>query len=89
MKTFNEEQMLNPWRWCLKVIIEKHDITSNLLADTIGAPRSTIRALYNGSNVNPRYDLLVKLIKFSIDLESGDWTPESALEDTFDIDEFL
>ena len=89
MKTFNEEQMRDPWRWCLRAI-EKHDIGSKLLADTIDAPRSTIRALYNGSNVNPRYDLLVKLIKFCIDLENGDWTPEKvASTQPFDIDEFL
>ena len=89
MKTFNEEQMRDPWRWCLRVI-EKHEISSKLLAENVDAPRSTLRALYNGSNINPRYDLLMKLITFSIDVENGDWVPgKVASKQPFDIDEFL
>lgn len=70
MKTFNETQMRDPWGWCLDMI-EKHDISSRMLSEAIEAPRSTVRALYNGSNKAPRYDLLIQIVKLCIDLENG------------------
>lgn len=70
MKTFNENQMSDPWSWCLNMI-EKHKISSRMLSEAIDAPRSTVRALLNGSNKAPRYDLLTQIIKLNIDLENG------------------
>ena len=70
MKTFNELQMRDPWSWCLDMI-EKHNISSKMLSDAVDAPRSTIRALYNGSNKAPRYELLTDVIFLCINLENG------------------
>lgn len=70
MKTFTEEQLLDPWRWCITVL-KKHDLLedSARVATATMSPRSTLRALFNGQNSAPRYDLLRKLLKFCIDLE--------------------
>lgn len=70
MKTFNETQMGHPWGWCFDVL-QKHEIDSKLLSEVTGTPRSTARALYNGTNQNPRYEFLVKIIRYCIDLENG------------------
>lgn len=71
MKTFNEQQMSDPWTWC-RDTLDKHDISSRMLAEGTGAPRSTIRSLYNGANNNPRYDLLCSIIGMCIKLENGE-----------------
>jgi len=71
MKTFNEQQMSDPWRWCRNTL-EKHQYSSKMLSDAVTAPRSTVRSLYNGSNANPRYDLLCKIIELCIRLENGE-----------------
>ena len=70
MKTFTEEQLLDPWRWCVSVL-GKHELLgdSKRVATAIMAPPSTMRALFNGQNSAPRYDLLRKLLKLCIDLE--------------------
>ena len=72
MKSFNEYQMSDPWRWCFDVL-EKHQITSKLLSDKTGTPRSTARALFNGTNQTPRYEFLLKILRLCIDLENGDF----------------
>lgn len=71
MKTFNENQMRDPWAWCL-TIIEKHRLDSKLVAEAVGAPRSTMRALCNGNSKAPKYDLLCNVLNLCIDVESGD-----------------
>ena len=70
MKTFTEEQFLDPWRWCVK-ILDRHELLENPapVATALMAPASTLRALFNGQNSAPRYDLLMKLIKFCVELE--------------------
>ena len=68
MTTFTKEQMLDPWGWCLHVL-DKHEVTSKWVAEVILVPRSTIRALFNGTNTAPRYDLLRSLLKLCIDIE--------------------
>lgn len=68
MKTFTETQFLDPWHWCIG-IIEKHDLDSKQVAEAIMAPRSTVRALFNGTNSAPRYDLLRSLLKLCIEIE--------------------
>ena len=70
MKTFNEQQMSDPWGWCSDMI-EKHKVSSRMMSEAVEAPRSTLRALYNGSNASPRYPLLIQIIKLCIDLENG------------------
>ncbi len=70
MKTFNEIQMCDPWAWCVTVI-EKHELSSRMVAESTGAPRSTLRSLFNGNNSNPRYDLLTKIVRLCIDIENG------------------
>ena len=70
MKTFNEDQMTNPWAWCM-TIIEKYEISSRMVSEATGAPRSTVRSLFNGNNNNPRYDLLTKIVRLCIDIENG------------------
>ena len=70
MKTFNEKQMSDPWAWCLQVI-ERREITSKQMSEVTGIPRSTARSLFNGSNENPRYDALRKIIRMCIDIENG------------------
>jgi hypothetical protein len=70
MKTFNEQQMANPWSWCVGVI-EKYELSSRMVAEATGAPRSTLRSLFNGNNTNPRYELLCKVIQLCIDIENG------------------
>ena len=71
MKTFNEQQMSDPWQWC-RQIIETHSISPKMLSDAVTAPRSTVRALLNGTNENPRYDLLCRIIGLCIQLENGE-----------------
>ena len=70
MKTFTETQMLDPWGWCMR-ILEKHDLLENSreVAEAIAKPRSTVRALFNGTNRNPRYDLLQAMLVYCIELE--------------------
>lgn len=89
--------MSDPWRWCLQ-IIEKREITSKQLGEATGIPRSTVRALYNGSNENPRYDALRKIIRLCIDIENGGniWEVAKAgkvaskqQKVTFEIEDFL
>ena len=70
MKTFNESQMYDPWWWCQDVIA-KHDISSKMMHDATGIPRSTLRALYNKTNDAPRYGHLQRLIAVCIMLENG------------------
>ena len=70
MKTFNEAQMSDPWRWCMGVI-EKYELSSRMVAEATGAPRSTVRSLFNGNNTNPRYELLTKIIVLCIEIENG------------------
>ena len=70
-KTFNENQMRDPWAWCLTVI-EKHRIDSKLLAEAVGAPRSTVRSLCNGNSNAPKYDLLVAILELCIDVVNGE-----------------
>lgn len=94
MKTFNETQMRDPWAWCMSILVEKHGITSKQLSDAVDAPRSTVRSLYNGSNANPRYGLLMKLIDYCIRIENGDLRPGEPLynlepEAPVTIEEFL
>lgn len=62
--------MRDPWSWCLDMI-EKHNVSSKMLSEAVDAPRSTVRALYNGSNRAPRYDLLMDVIFLMINLENG------------------
>ena len=71
MKTFNEAQMADPWAWC-RQMIDKHEVDSKELADITGAPRSTIRSLYNGTNSSPRYQLLCLIIELCIKFENGE-----------------
>ena len=71
MKSFNEAQMGDPWEWC-KQVLERHRITSRLLADQVDAPHSTLRALYNATTANPRYKLLCTIIDLCIRLENGE-----------------
>ena len=70
MKTFTENQFLDPWHWCLSVF-DKHELLSEskMVAEAIMAPRSTIRALFNGQNSAPRYDTLMSMLKLCVDLE--------------------
>ncbi len=94
MKTFNEQQMSDPWLWC-RDTLDKHDISSRMLAEGTGSPRSTIRSLYNGANANPRYDLLCNIIGMCIQLENGELPflvrkkKKVAPEQLFDLEEFL
>lgn len=68
MKTFTEEQFLDPWRWCVGVI-EDNSLDPKLVAEMIGAPPSTVRALLNGQNSAPRYDTLRSLLKLCVDIK--------------------
>lgn len=70
MKTFNENQMSDPWAWCLQVI-ERREVSPKHCSEATGVPHSTVRALYSGRNKNPRYDALVKIIRMCIDIENG------------------
>ena len=71
MKTFNEAQMSDPWLWC-RDMLDKHNISARILSDLTAAPRSTVRALYNGGNASPRYSLLCDIITLCIALENGE-----------------
>lgn len=71
MKTFNETQMSDPWQWC-RGILDKNGVTSKVLSNAVDAPRSTIRSLYNGSNLSPRYGLLCDIIVLCIQIENGE-----------------
>ena len=63
--------MRDPWLWCRQVL-ESHRMTSRLLADQVDAPHSTLRALYNATTANPRYNLLCLIIDVCIRLENGE-----------------
>ena len=78
-KTFNEKQMRDPWAWCLTVI-EKHRVDGKLLAEAVGAPRSTVRALLNGNSTAPKYDLLLAILSLCVDVESGEGRGVVALQ---------
>ena len=79
MKTFNENQMRDPWAWCLS-IIEKHRLDGKLVAEAVGAPRSTMRALLNGNSKAPKYDLLLDVLSLCIDVETGEGRGAATLQ---------
>jgi hypothetical protein len=70
MKTFNEAQMGDPWRWALNVL-DKYKIKPKELSDHLGCPQSTIRSLMNQTNDNPKYGTLLQIIEVCIALENG------------------
>jgi len=67
---FTEQQMRNPWLWCQQVIAD-NNWTSKQVAENIDAPWSTVRALMNGTNPAPRYELLQDMIALCIAIETG------------------
>lgn len=77
-KTFNERQMSDPWAWCLQMV-DKYSLDSKLVAEAVDAPRSTIRSLFNGTNQNPRYELLCKILVLCIQMENGQGRQEAKL----------
>ena len=70
MKTFNEQQMGDPWTWALSVLV-KHQIKSKDLSDHIGMNRSTVRSLMNQTSANPKYATLIQILQVCIQLENG------------------
>jgi len=64
--TFTEQQMNDPWAWCLGVIAA-NNWTSKQVAEAIEAPWSTVRALLNGTNPAPRYELLQDIVTLCIE----------------------
>ena len=70
MKTFNEKQMSDPWKWCLQVL-DNHKIKSKDLAEYIGCNRSTIRSLMNQTSSSPKYHTLALILGVCIELENG------------------
>jgi len=67
---FTEAQMRDPWAWCMSVL-NQEGWTSKQVAENVGAPWSTVRSLYNGTSVKPRYDLLQDIIALCIAIETG------------------
>ena len=70
-KSFNEQQMADPWKWCMSVI-EKYNLGSKEVSEAVGAPRSTVRSLLNGTNDSPRYPLLCSILRLCIDVVNGE-----------------
>lgn len=83
-KLFTEEQMSDPWEWCLSVIAKRR-IKPKVVAERSGLAWSTCRALLSGANKKPRYDALSAIIGMCIELEnSGEPAPEVVEETEFD-----
>ena len=65
---FTEQQMRDPWAFCLETIADR-GWTSKQVAEKTGAPWSTTRGLLNGTNMYPRYELLQSILKICIEQE--------------------
>ena len=56
----------DPWPFCMNEITRRN-LTSRVLGERLGIPRSSLRQLYNGRVTEPSYKILQPVLAYLID----------------------